>query len=467
MQLMDDLDRRLKNIERRDVPRYVYDVRRYGAKADGVVDDTAAIQAAIDAVPIGTDYSVIVYLPSGMYKITDTLTIPDNSNIELQGGGQAGALGTYIKSTSLADDMIDASLPTVFSIRDMNIIGALGGGGAGNGVLLGSVTNPIYDSVIDNVNFSAIPNIAIKGYPQGFHITNCNFETSNYGIVLQDGSYNIIHNNRIYRNQVAGIQILNGQQNSIVGNMIDENGDDNDTSGGIYLWCTTPEIRNTLIANNTFVKNHNDIVMYGTDTDQWIGTGGNGVNLVKVIGNTSELAERYSIICSDVTHVQIEHNSILDASQDTDNTYVAIAISAACDSVRVHGNTVLKRSTTKTQAGGIAIAATCTNNEITDNVFQGKTNNLWYGAGATFTRLSDNIGYVTRNHGAAANIADGGTIAHGLAATPTRANVSASVSGEFASVTGLDGTNITVAIKKHDNTAGTTQTIYWEAEIIP
>lgn len=62
------------------------------------------------------------------------------------------------------------------------------------------------------------------------------------------------------------------------------------------------------------------------------------------------------------------------------------------------------------------------------------------------------------------SIADGGTIAHGLGATPVIARVQTSVAGEFASVTGLDTTNITVAIKTHTGAAGTTQTIYWDAE---
>jgi hypothetical protein len=62
-----------------------------------------------------------------------------------------------------------------------------------------------------------------------------------------------------------------------------------------------------------------------------------------------------------------------------------------------------------------------------------------------------------------ASVADGGTIAHGLPVTPSAASVTPSVAGEMASVTALDATNITVALKKHDNTAGTTQTVYWRA----
>jgi hypothetical protein len=66
----------------------------------------------------------------------------------------------------------------------------------------------------------------------------------------------------------------------------------------------------------------------------------------------------------------------------------------------------------------------------------------------------------------ATSVADGGTVTHSLGATPDVVNVTPSVSGEFVSVTALGATTFTVAIKKHDGTAGTTQTVYWEAKDI-
>lgn len=43
--------------------------KQYGAKGDGTSDDTAAIQAAIDACPAGG----IVYIPQGVYRLSSTL----------------------------------------------------------------------------------------------------------------------------------------------------------------------------------------------------------------------------------------------------------------------------------------------------------------------------------------------------------------------------------------------------------
>lgn len=65
--------------------------------------------------------------------------------------------------------------------------------------------------------------------------------------------------------------------------------------------------------------------------------------------------------------------------------------------------------------------------------------------------------------GAAASVADGGTIIHGLGATPTSVQITGSVAGELVAVTAIGATTFTVAIKTLAGIPGTTQTIYWEA----
>jgi|GEM_PF-3192748 len=63
----------------------IVDVRAYGAKGDGVNDDTSAIQSAINALTSGG----IVFFPAGNYLITSTLNI-NTSSITLQGSGSFG-----------------------------------------------------------------------------------------------------------------------------------------------------------------------------------------------------------------------------------------------------------------------------------------------------------------------------------------------------------------------------------------
>jgi len=73
-------------------------------------------------------------------------------------------------------------------------------------------------------------------------------------------------------------------------------------------------------------------------------------------------------------------------------------------------------------------------------------------------------GNILENAGAAAAVADGGTIAHGLATTPTWATATGSVASEIITVTAIGAANITVAIKTDAGAAGTSQTIYWRAK---
>src|SRR5262249_37652267 len=56
----------------------------YGAKGDGVTDDTAALQAALTNVGLN-GHSSIVYLPAGTYKISSTLNLLSREGISIIG----------------------------------------------------------------------------------------------------------------------------------------------------------------------------------------------------------------------------------------------------------------------------------------------------------------------------------------------------------------------------------------------
>jgi hypothetical protein len=126
-------------------------VKCFGAKGDGVADDTTAIQAAIDAAPRGAT----VGLPTGTYKVTATLRI--NKPLTLRGfgiyvfngsnmyfGGTAWntvghVSGSILKSTVASGDAVfvgetssDSEIAGTgaFHLYDLGIIGS----GAGNAV---------------------------------------------------------------------------------------------------------------------------------------------------------------------------------------------------------------------------------------------------------------------------------------------------------------------------------------------
>ena len=90
----------------------VLNVKDFGAKGDGVTDDTAAIQAALNAYPNG---GRIIYLPNGTYLVSDTLSWSagtgigdDYKNTILQGQSQSGAI---IKLKNSAASFNDADNP--------------------------------------------------------------------------------------------------------------------------------------------------------------------------------------------------------------------------------------------------------------------------------------------------------------------------------------------------------------------
>jgi hypothetical protein len=79
--------------------RETVSVQDFGAVGDGVTDDTAAIQAAIDASY--SNYNKTVYVPNGIYKLTDKITITQGVMIICEGSqGSNESYGTVFKHYS-------------------------------------------------------------------------------------------------------------------------------------------------------------------------------------------------------------------------------------------------------------------------------------------------------------------------------------------------------------------------------
>ena len=87
-------------------PNNAVSVLDFGAVGDGVTDDTAAIQEAIDTVPAGA----VVYFPPGTYAVSQTKgtydywgILVDRGDITLEGSGQAKIIRTAPDLTNYAD----------------------------------------------------------------------------------------------------------------------------------------------------------------------------------------------------------------------------------------------------------------------------------------------------------------------------------------------------------------------------
>lgn len=107
-------------------------IKDFGAVGDGTTDDTAAIQAAIAAVPY---YGGQIHFPKGTYLISSTLALPEFVNIKLTGEGNSssnnGYSATTIKKASTLNGEAIVLNTDGSSIERLTVQGVSGNGGDG------------------------------------------------------------------------------------------------------------------------------------------------------------------------------------------------------------------------------------------------------------------------------------------------------------------------------------------------
>jgi hypothetical protein len=258
--------------------------------------------------------------------------------------------------------------------------------------------------------------------------------------------------NHILRTTDIGIYLIGICTDSLVqDNIIDE-------AGGLGIQCSdfdaAHDFDNTTISGNKVTN-----------------AGGDGILVLA----TETATVKYGI--------RVDNNWVLNPASDGIQVTGAIVgticnnlIKDSRDAIKAEGvlnSRICGNHIDTTTRDGIKIADEATqssvadNNEITHNYLLSATDPIDDTSTGTANKIRDNIGFVTENGGAAASVADGGTITHGLQATPTYVTANPSVAGEMVSVTAVGATTFTVAIKQDDGTAGTSQTIYWRAVYVP
>ena len=369
-------------------------VKDFGAVGDGTTDDTAAIQAAINSIPIsggGSTYGYTLFFPSGKYLISSTLTI-GNRRLKIQGSTLATGSGSasIIYCTSNISTMIDASTGNadVFSIQGIEFIGA--GISTVNAITLGSVGQTIYDSRINNCWFSIIGGTAIVGnYIADVEITDCGFDSGNkIGIKLNNPStYDstgvcTISNNIFYGQSQAGIYIAYSTNNIITGNIFELCGDQtNNTTAAVLINTTGAASRANQIVGNLFRANSNDILLNGNGGVYSTNT---GVLDTYITGNLSDRAYRHFLYATDAQYIACTGNKIGLANQ-INASLPAIDLNGTCDHAYISSNTVSYQSFTTGPTYGLSLGATTTNTAIGENDFQGSVAPIQFNTGATWT----------------------------------------------------------------------------------
>ncbi|HQL96033.1 MAG TPA: glycosyl hydrolase family 28-related protein, partial [Candidatus Hydrogenedentes bacterium] len=98
----------------------VFSVRDFGARGDGVSDDTDAAQAAVDAAVKARGGRV--HFPSGSYRLTRTVTVASSDRLDLTGDGFSSVLLHAGPEHCLA--WAEGSSCRESSVRDLCIVAA-------------------------------------------------------------------------------------------------------------------------------------------------------------------------------------------------------------------------------------------------------------------------------------------------------------------------------------------------------
>lgn len=179
-------------------------VKDFGAHGDGVHDDTAAIQAAIDAA--GTAGGGTVLLPQGTYSISQSLTIPYNA-VTLAGPGMFSA---NIRVAGSFDAIVVSNSSTGTRITSLSITSSVTQT-AGAGIRADSTGNAVYTTLIDNVYFATYNGIELYN-TNTTTILHCRMNCDNYGLYCGNGCRIVRFTNAEVGGNAAGVFLDGGCQ---------------------------------------------------------------------------------------------------------------------------------------------------------------------------------------------------------------------------------------------------------------
>lgn len=326
-------------------------VKTYGAKGDNLTDDTAAIQAAVDAVFAAGGGTV--YFPSGTYLVTSIVKIWTAAiTINFKGEGKKS---TRLKKLGgVTDPILDLSalttvLETYSEISDMWIDG---NNVAAAGIRLTNWAR----GVIRNVNIDRCVRGLHSVGALVFSVYDCTIQSNVYGYYCEKSANNIYSNlvqffgGQISANGTWGMYIAQASGVHIVGTDLSANGvAGNVSTGGLYVnanvddeigyatlsidgaWFEVNNGRAIFIDNATgLAVTIKDVVLAGNENVAYIGTvmSSHIMNVIAgSVGDTININAARSIVTGGIIHTltdnstKFRHIDVGTATENIDDTF--------------------------------------------------------------------------------------------------------------------------------------------------
>jgi hypothetical protein len=435
-----------------------------------VTDDTAAIQAAINAV--GTSGGGTVYLPEGTYKINLALNVA-YENVKILGASKRSAVikqfTTNAKTFNISANYFSAQS---FAIR-YNSAGTAGGSAFYSTKFYGVWDDIKVDLAHIAWEFAAAANsqmltniIAEDSTSSGFFVFDSfNVQVTNFFIINQNAvDYCLLGCIRFY-GHVEGCIFSNGElyqgvysittdtDSDTVGNRPAYNKFSNvyfDSSynGALFDKCLEFDIIGCWFSN----RPNNGAYLLKTDGLKFIG------------GGAINCAKSGIYVSADTTNVQFIGFAARGNSTLTSNTYSGITIAANTLQFLVLGCLLGEGAITGfgLQKYGLNIEAGTSNNyNVSNNIASGNgTANIIDGGTGTEKHVCDNFGYKTTSNGVGAILSGTNSvvITHLLDVTPKVQDISfSSASAMGSNPFYIDSTLITsttFTVKTATNVAG-------------
>jgi hypothetical protein len=325
------------------------DVKDFGATGDGITDDTAAIQAAVDAVTPGGG---CICIPPGAYLISQPLTV--EAPIDICGAGRSSivkakddsfhlfilnkdATGSHLTglqmqgaATSDATRQFaiftdEASIPTNITIDHLLISGPNDTTGCNSGIKLDTgandwtISHNHFERLIgttDGHGYGVLLGTSLRNIITHNHFTGGTGQCRHAVYLSAGTSYNIVAHNLVkdfheeafpintYKNQPAS------QYNQIVNNTIINGGQFTTDSAAISITGVSSYNR---VEGNTIVgyKGHGIIITDGGTKGLCIGN--------QVIGNSIYKVGWVGILIMGAKHTDVHSNVVFNSSQYNNN----------------------------------------------------------------------------------------------------------------------------------------------------